>query len=150
MVRNLVVLCDGTDNQMTGHESNVLRLYQLLARDSQQTVYYDSGVGTTPTADRVTPWAIRFRKKLDAAVGLSIRHHFLKAYRFLLNHYEPGDRIWLFGFSRGAYTARAVAGAHRAPARRPADAGAAAHGGRRRREERHRRRRGRRGGLRSG
>lgn len=111
MARDLVVLCDGTENQLSGDETNVLRLYRMLVRDGQQIVYYDSGVGTTPTADRVTLRANQVRKKLDAAVGLSIRHHFLKAYRFLLTHYEPGDRVWLFGFSRGAYTARAVAGA---------------------------------------
>jgi uncharacterized protein (DUF2235 family) len=111
MTRDLVILCDGTENQLNGDETNVLRLFRMLVRDSQQIVYYDSGVGTTPTADRVTLRANQVRKKLDAAVGLSIRHHFLKAYRFLLSHYEPGDRIWLFGFSRGAYTARAVAGA---------------------------------------
>jgi uncharacterized protein (DUF2235 family) len=92
-------------------ETNVVRLYRMLVRDAQQIVYYDSGVGTTPTADRVTLKANYLRKKLDAAVGLSIRHHFLNAYRFLVTHYEPGDRVWLFGFSRGAYTARAIAGA---------------------------------------
>ena len=111
MSRDLVVLCDGTENQLINDETNVVRLYRMLVRDSQQIVYYDSGVGTTPTADRVTLKANSLRKKLDAAVGLSIRHHFLKAYRFLVTHYEPGDRVWLFGFSRGAYTARAIAGA---------------------------------------
>jgi uncharacterized protein (DUF2235 family) len=111
MARDLVVLCDGTGNELRGGATNVLRLYQMLRRDGEQIVYYDSGVGTTPAVDTVTPYGFRLMKKLDSAVGLSIRHHLLKAYRFLVRHYEPGDRIWLFGFSRGAYTVRALAGA---------------------------------------
>ena len=80
-------------------------------RDDDQVTYYDSGVGTTPAADFITDWGRTLGKSLDGAIGLSIRHHMLKAYRWLVTHFEPGDRIWLFGFSRGAYTARALAAA---------------------------------------
>lgn len=111
MSRDLVILCDGTENGLLGGATNVLRLYQMLPRDGEQIVYYDSGVGTTPAVDTITTQAGRWMKKFDSAVGLSIRHHLLKAYRFLVTHYRPGDRIWLFGFSRGAYTVRALAGA---------------------------------------
>jgi uncharacterized protein (DUF2235 family) len=111
MSKNLVVCCDGTNNEIASDATNVLRLYRLLVRDPSQIAFYDSGVGTVASADRVTTWGRNISKRLDSAMGLSIRHHFLKAYRFLSRHYEPGDRIYLFGFSRGAYTARAVAGA---------------------------------------
>lgn len=113
MPKNLVVCCDGTNNEIAGDATNVLRLYRMLVRDSEQVAYYDSGVGTIANPDRITSWGRSVSKLFDSAMGLSIRHHFLKAYRFLAQHYEPGDRIYLFGFSRGAYTARAVAGAIR-------------------------------------
>jgi uncharacterized protein (DUF2235 family) len=109
--RNLVICCDGTNNQIAGPATNVRRLYSMLVRDEKQLTYYDSGVGTTPAADFLTSWGRTLGKALDGAIGLSIRHHMLKAYRFLVTHYQPGDRIWLFGFSRGAYTARALAAA---------------------------------------
>jgi uncharacterized protein (DUF2235 family) len=109
--KNLVICCDGTNNQIAGPPTNVRRLYSMLVRDSEQVTYYDSGVGTTPAADFITDWGRTLGKSLDGAIGLSIRHHMLKAYRWLVTHFEPGDRIWLFGFSRGAYTARALAAA---------------------------------------
>lgn len=109
--RNLVICCDGTNNQIAGPATNVRRLYSMLIRDENQIAYYDSGVGTTPAADFLTSWGRTLGQTLDGAIGLSIRHHMLKAYRFLVTHYQPGDRIWLFGFSRGAYTARALAAA---------------------------------------
>jgi uncharacterized protein (DUF2235 family) len=109
--RNLVICCDGTNNQIAGPPTNVRRLYSMLVRDPDQITYYDSGVGTTPAADFVTDWGRTLGKTLDGAIGLSIRHHMLKAYRWLVTNFQPGDQIWLFGFSRGAYTARALAAA---------------------------------------
>jgi uncharacterized protein (DUF2235 family) len=49
-------------------------------------------------------------KKTDVAIGTHLRDHVLGGYRFLMENYKEGDRICLFGFSRGAFTARAVAG----------------------------------------
>ena len=111
MSRNLVVCCDGTNNEVAGDATNVLRLYRMLVRDEQQIAFYDGGVGTIPNADRITGWGRGISLGFDSAMGLSIRHHFLNAYRFIVRHYQPGDKIFLVGFSRGAYTARAVAGA---------------------------------------
>ncbi len=111
MSRNLVVCCDGTNNEIAGDATNVLRLYRMLVRDEQQIAFYDGGVGTIPNADRITSWGRCISLGFDSAMGLSIRHHFLNAYRFIVRHYQPGDKIFLVGFSRGAYTARAVAGA---------------------------------------
>lgn len=113
MPKKLVVCCDGTNNEIAGDATNVLRLYRMLVRDKEQIAFYDSGVGTLAHPDRITSWGRSISRLFDSAMGLSIRQHFLKAYRFLTRHYEPGDEIYLFGFSRGAYTARAVAGAIR-------------------------------------
>jgi hypothetical protein len=109
--KNLVVCCDGTNNEIAGDATNVLRLYRMLVRDSEQIAYYDCGVGTIANPDRISGVGRTFSRCFDSAMGLTIRQHFLNAYRFLVRHYEPGDKIFLTGFSRGAYTARAVAGA---------------------------------------
>lgn len=107
--RNLVVCCDGTNNEVVGNESNVLRLFRMLERSISQLTYYDAGVGTK--ADWTAHWRLHrlIHKSLDGGIGLSIRDHVLDAYRFLIAEYRDGDAIWLFGFSRGAYTVRVLA-----------------------------------------
>lgn len=54
MPKNLVVCCDGTNNEIAGDATNVLRLDRMLVRDSEQVAFYDSGVGTIASPDRVT------------------------------------------------------------------------------------------------
>lgn len=110
MQRNLVVTCDGTTNEVTGDITNVLRLFRCLARNEQQVAYYDCGVGTIANPDRIFDRGRTWSRKLDSALGLSVREQAVSAYRFLLRNYQLGDRIFLFGFSRGAYASRAVAG----------------------------------------
>jgi uncharacterized protein (DUF2235 family) len=111
VAKNIVICCDGTCNDATSDVTNVLRIFRSLRRDADQLCYYDGGVGTL-----VDPTAISYvrklvRRKIDMAIGYSLRENFCKAYRFLARHYVSGDRIYLFGFSRGAYTVRALAGA---------------------------------------
>ena len=60
-------------------------------------------------AGALTTWARKTTKLLGLAVGYGLESDVRDAYVFLMNHYEPGDRVFLFGFSRGAYTVRAVA-----------------------------------------
>jgi uncharacterized protein (DUF2235 family) len=110
MPKNLVVCCDGTNNEIAGDQTNVLRLFRMLARDAEQQGFYDAGVGTKADPTAFWPWRRFVQKTLDSAVGMSIRPNVLDAYRFLMNAYSPGDKIFLFGFSRGAYTVRALAG----------------------------------------
>ena len=110
MARNLVVCCDGTGNEIEGNLSNVLKLFRVARKSPQQRVYYNPGIGTIGHRD---PWA-HFKQSARAAFGLAtgygIDHDILEAYRFICTHWENGDAIFLFGFSRGAYTVRAVAG----------------------------------------
>lgn len=110
MPRNLVVCCDGTTNEIAGDTTNVLRLYRCLTRSDEQVAFYDCGVGTIANPDRVSQRGRGLSRAVDSALGLSVREHALDAYRFIVQHYRSGDQIYLFGFSRGAYTARAVAG----------------------------------------
>src|SRR5262245_43856105 len=109
MPRNIVICCDGTNNAVAGNQTNVLRLFRTLVDDDQQLIFYDAGVGTQADPTAQWHWRRRVKKALDGGIGVSIRANVLQCYRFLIEHYQPGDRVFLFGFSRGAYTVRAVA-----------------------------------------
>src|SRR4029079_9397170 len=74
-----------------------------------QTCYYHPGLGTMEPAGALTPWARRVTRVLGMAIGYGLASDVRDAYIFLMNNFEEGDRLFLFGFSRGAYTARAVA-----------------------------------------
>ncbi len=111
MAKNIVVCCDGTGNEFVAdNNSNVVKLYSTLIINADQRAYYHPGVGTmgAPTAHGFV------EKQWSRLVGLGFGGGLLDqvgwAYQFLMNAYEDGDRIYLFGFSRGAYTVRAVAG----------------------------------------
>lgn len=110
MGKTIVILSDGTGNEIETHISNVLKLYQCLAHDDRQVAFYDPGIGTIADA---SAWS-RLRTKARAIWGLATGHgldrNVLDGYRFLVRNWEPGDQVFLFGFSRGAYTARVLAG----------------------------------------
>jgi uncharacterized protein (DUF2235 family) len=76
--------------------------YRVAKRDGDipQLIYYDQGVGTGNTLDRMT----------GGAFGEGLEENIHDAYRFLVANYEPGDELWLFGFSRGAFTVRSIGG----------------------------------------
>ena len=109
--RNLIVCCDGTNNEFGPQNTNVIRLMQALDRDShRQRLYYDPGVGTLPEPGLWTSLGKKVSKWLGLAFGLGLSDNILEAYTFLMETWEPGDRVFLFGFSRGAYTVRVLAG----------------------------------------
>lgn len=110
MSRNIVICSDGTSNEVAGDTTNVLRIYRCLNRDQKQIAFYDCGVGTVANPDRITERGRWLSRQVDSALGLSVRANALDAYLFLVKNYQPEDKIYLFGFSRGAYTVRAVAG----------------------------------------
>lgn len=113
-VKNIVVCCDGTGNEISENISNVLKLYRVLRKTGKtqpdQVVFYDPGVGTLARPD---PWT-KLKQDAVAVLGLvtgyGLDDNVLAAYEFLINQYEDGDEIYLFGFSRGAYTVRVLAG----------------------------------------
>lgn len=116
MHRQLIICCDGTDNNLTGRRSdtNVAQLCELLAPDSQnQLLYYDPGVGNAGQLPEANPWdrlQQKFKRASSLAYGSGIYENIADAYRFLMRHWQPGDQIFLYGFSRGAFTARSVGG----------------------------------------
>ncbi|MGA8262304.1 MAG: DUF2235 domain-containing protein [Arenicellales bacterium] len=110
MPKNIVVCCDGTGNEYGNENSNVLRLFGLIVRDGERQVgYYDPGLGTMSGIPALTKTVRAIDKTLGLAFAKGITSNIEDAYIYLMDRYEPGDRIFLFGFSRGAYTVRALA-----------------------------------------
>lgn len=120
MPKNIIILMDGTSNEISSDRTNILRLYGVLEKSEAQVVYYDPGVGTFG-ADNA--WSRFWRKAHEAwglATGWGLDVNVKEAYRFLVENYDNGkrlrksdlerDRIFIFGFSRGAYSARVLAG----------------------------------------
>ena len=104
MGKNLIICCDGTGNQGGKKQgTNVWRVYNGIDRntsDPQQITWYDDGVGTHDN---------KYIRALGAAFGFGFTRNVKEAYRFLCLNYVDGDNVFLFGFSRGAYTVRALA-----------------------------------------
>ncbi|MGK6312384.1 T6SS phospholipase effector Tle1-like catalytic domain-containing protein [Neorhizobium sp. DT-125] len=121
MSKNIVILFDGTSNDISADRTNILRLFGTLKRSDEQIVYYDPGIGTFGAANA---WSRFYRKTFEVwglATGWGLDQNVKEAYRFLVENYDRGptgargrhpdrDRIYIFGFSRGAYTARVLAG----------------------------------------
>ena len=106
---NIVICCDGTNNQFGHENTNVVRTVQVLHRDPDtQLVHYDPGVGTLPEPGmlRITRvYSTKIGTWLDLAMGTGLPSKVQAAYSYLMDFVEPGDQVYLFGFSRGAYTA---------------------------------------------
>jgi uncharacterized protein (DUF2235 family) len=98
--RRLALFLDGTWNTQTDN-TNVWRLRSLCPQSSEQLVYYSAGVGTQ-----------RGEKLSGGAFGIGINEEVIAAYQWLMENYQDQDhdRIYIFGFSRGAFTARSLAG----------------------------------------
>ncbi|MFP6888428.1 MAG: DUF2235 domain-containing protein [Nitrospinota bacterium] len=96
MPKNIVVFSDGTGNRrFENRDTNVAKLYGFMEVDSDdQVAFYDSGVGTN------------YLKITGSAFGLGLSKNIMECYDFIAHRYEPGDAIFLFGFSRGAFTVR--------------------------------------------
>lgn len=133
--KNIVICLDGTGNQIEADVSNVLKFYRCLDKngrgDTGQVVYYDQGVGTLGLSRAWTGVSQSARKLLGLVTGYGLDDQVLGAYRFLIQQYAEGrpsrssmtsepegdedrlglqrDRIFIFGYSRGAYSARVLA-----------------------------------------
>ncbi|KAI0045411.1 hypothetical protein FA95DRAFT_1583363 [Auriscalpium vulgare] len=110
--RTLVLCFDGTSDEYDDDNTNVVKFYSLLQKDraQDQLCYYQAGIGTYFQPGVVRPYAHRAAALLDQAFAWYLSAHVLDGYKFLMQNYNSGDKVCLFGFSRGAYTARALAG----------------------------------------
>jgi uncharacterized protein (DUF2235 family) len=110
MPKNVVICCDGTANEFARNHTNVVKLYSTLVQDDPgQCSYYHPGIGTMEPPGALIPISRKVSRTLGMAVGAFLENDIRDAYVFLMQTYEPGDSVFLFGFSRGAYTVRAVA-----------------------------------------
>lgn len=122
MPKNIVIFSDGT-GQAGGlrPDQNLSNIYKLFRASrigpespidpKEQMAFYDAGLGTENDGGKIPVRPIQmFRKMWSSATGTGISRNIADCYEAILKHYEPGDRIFLFGFSRGAYTARCVGG----------------------------------------
>jgi uncharacterized protein (DUF2235 family) len=122
MPKNIVIFSDGT-GQAGGlrPDQNLSNIYKLFRASrtgpespinpTEQIAFYDAGLGTENDAGKIPFRPVqKFRKIWSGATGTGISRNIADCYEAILKHYEPGDRIFLFGFSRGAYTARCVGG----------------------------------------
>lgn len=111
MGRNVVLCCDGTDNQFGPNNTNIVRLVQVLDRHpDRQVVYYDPGMGTLAEPGIRGRTSQALAELWARAFGTDLKWKVQEAYTYLMETWEPGDRVYLFGFSRGAYTVRVLAG----------------------------------------
>jgi len=110
-MKRIAIFCDGTWNTPDKSEdgkycqTNVVKMADALAPKSidgtEQMLYYDTGIGSEGNV---------ITRSFDGATGQGITDNILQAYRFIIQNYEPGDELFLFGFSRGAFTVRSLSG----------------------------------------
>jgi uncharacterized protein (DUF2235 family) len=115
--KGIFVCCDGTGNEFAAKDSlngnsNVVKLYTALKLDNQQVAYYHPGVGTLGDPGKkglARKWSV----VKGLAFGSGFQDNVLDAYRYLMQHYADGDKVYIFGFSRRVHGS----GAGRAAAR---------------------------------
>jgi hypothetical protein len=104
MSKNIILLSDGTGNSSSSlFKTNVWRLFQILdlSNPLRQIAFYDDGVGTS---------SFKLFAILGGVFGFGLKRNVIAIYSFCCRNYLPGDRIYCFGFSRGSFTIRVVAG----------------------------------------
>ena len=110
MAKNIILCSDGTGNSaLKGRGTNVFKLYEAVdvnghrynKKLAEQIAFYDDGVGTE---------SMKLLKIMGGAFGCGLRRNVKQLYTSLAKCYQPGDQIYLFGFSRGAFTVRQLAG----------------------------------------
>ncbi|KAL1858166.1 hypothetical protein Daus18300_010047 [Diaporthe australafricana] len=116
--KKLVLCFDGTGNTFTGSNSdtNVVKILSKLDRnDPNQYHYYQTGIGTYDINDESVNKSFfgqiksSISQTIDQGVGTTFDSHVMAGYRFLMRYYDSGDKIYMFGFSRGAFTAKFLA-----------------------------------------
>ncbi|KAJ8486861.1 hypothetical protein ONZ45_g14526 [Pleurotus djamor] len=106
--RNLIVNIDGTSNQFSVNVDRIIK----IGGDVEQLVFYNSGIGTyaRPSFRSFSYWKQVIYNHIDTAITWNFEKIIHAAYKWLSENYKPGNRIFLFGFSRGAYQVRMIAG----------------------------------------
>ena len=118
--RSIVIFSDGTGQRggvyFDESRTNIYKLYRAarcgpdsLIPPERQLAFYDPGLGTRSTGSVLTSFVRTIYNYVSQATGLGITHNIIDCYTAIIQLWRPGDRIFLFGFSRGAYTVRCLA-----------------------------------------
>src|SRR6185437_379977 len=104
MSKNIVLCFDGTSNKYCAkNDTNVIKLYQILDRSTTaQFAYYQPGIGTMPPPGVYGKLKQKIVDVIDLATASLLSQHVCDGYQYLMRYYEPGDQVFMFGFSRGA------------------------------------------------
>lgn len=108
--RNIVVCFDGTSNEFGENNTNIVKIYRSLEKDpNTQLAFYDPGIGTVGPSNwaKIGSWLYMIFAQMT---GYGISENIKDGYKFLMENYQEGDQIYIYGFSRGAFTARSLAG----------------------------------------
>ncbi|MFC2063283.1 DUF2235 domain-containing protein [Chloroflexota bacterium] len=107
MSKNIVVCYDGTEGEYQKYNTNIVRAFEVIKRDVSQVAFYDPGVGTFSFfGSYLGRW---IRVLLGKAFGYGLRQNIEDGYEYLMDSFNTGDNVFIFGFSRGAYTACSLA-----------------------------------------
>src|SRR5262245_21999642 len=102
MPKNVVICCDGTENEFGLRNTNVIKLYRALTHDPpRQVLYYHPGLGTMVAPSALTPAAKIVTRVMGSMFGYGLSQHMIDIYSRIIAAYEPDadDRLFLFGFS---------------------------------------------------
>src|ERR1700730_10460553 len=97
-MKRIAIFLDGTWNTVDD-DTKVCRMKSLCVADATQVIYYSKGVGTS-----------RGERLSGGMIGFGLDDEVIRAYQWLMEQYAEGDQVFIFGFSRGAFTARSLAG----------------------------------------
>lgn len=116
--RNIILCFDGTDGDFGPKPfTNILKIYRMLDNSDEdiQLCYYQPGIGTSMGFNKRLdegrkPTMGKVSNLVDSMIAFTLDQHVCAAYLFLMRYYRPGDKVFMFGFSRGAFIARILAG----------------------------------------
>lgn len=122
MAKNIIIYSDGTGQRsglfLDENRSNIYKLYRATrcgpdtaVDPAEQLTFYDPGIGTSPIgANFFVRNYNRLYNIISQATGLGLTRNVIECYAAIIRMWQPGDKIFLFGFSRGAYTVRCLGG----------------------------------------
>ena len=109
MPKNVLIFFDGTSNKFGDNLTNVAKIHSIVDR-SQQDAFYCPGVGSIADKMEYSRLSKYIKKYLGLGLGFGLQEKIIAGYTYLMEHYDKDDKIFIFGFSRGSYTAKVLAG----------------------------------------
>lgn len=109
MAKNILLFYDGTSNRFGDNLTNVVKTYAVSNHETQKALYVP-GLGSIADKAEYSYLSRMYKKIIGLGFGFGLQEKVIVGYEYLMNEYETGDKIFIFGFSRGSYTAKVLAG----------------------------------------